>query len=242
MKHLIFLFIVFSITFNLHAQNSFCDQIVVEGKSSVKVEPGQYIFQVRLSASDSNYSRCADLALEKAEQMRQAFVKNGIDDQVIKTQNYSIREKRERNFQSNQLEFAGYEATIPLQVKTLFNYKKNDAIFEIIKNNFNSDFNLSFALTPEQTDEVKAKLIALAVEDAKRKAEIVAQSAGIKLGKISKIEYGEPRLIRNFNATSYNLQEEAIMLRGTSAAGTSVLNPSEIEMTTNILISWTIGD
>ncbi len=220
-----------------------CDQVVIEGKSSVKMAPEQYIFNVRISVSDSNYTTCANLALKEAEKIASEFKRNGIDKDLVKTQNYSIREIREHDYVTKKLEFKGYQAEIPIIIKTVADYEKNDIIFEIIKNNFEANFNLSFALTPAQTDEVKAKLISLAVEDAHQKAKIIAESSEIKLGNISKIQYGEPQLIRGFSNTSYELQTEQIMIRGSGKiGGTNALNPSEIEMSTSIIIAWQIEE
>jgi uncharacterized protein YggE len=239
-KILVFIVIAF-ISFSSFAQ--MCDQIVIEGKSSVKMAPEQYIFNVRISVSDSNYTACANLALEEAEKITKEFTKNGIDKDLIKTLNYSIREVREHDYKTNKSVFKGYQAEIPLRIKTHINYDKNDVIFEIIKNNFEANFNLNFELTPEQTEAIKEKLIALAVEDAKQKAKVVAESAGIRLGKISKIQYGEPKSIAQFSNSNYELQKETIMIRGAaSIGGTSILNPSEIEMSTSILVSWRIED
>jgi len=241
MKKILFLITLATLAIPGFAQ--MCDQIVIEGKSSVKMAPEQYIFNVRISVTDSNYTKCGDLALKEADKIAKEFTKNGIDKDLIKTQNYSIREIRERDYTTNKQVFKGYRAEIPVIIKTHIDYDKNDLIFEIIKNNFGSNFNLNFALTPKQTDKVKEELIALAVEDAKQKAKVVAESADLKLGSISKIQYGEPRLIRSFSNTSYDLQKESVMIRGASAmGGTSVLNPSEIEMRTQIVISWRINE
>lgn len=241
MKQLLILFFLATVSVGSFAQDSFCDQIVVEGKSSVRLVPEQWIFNVRISVQDSNYTKCANLALEKADKITHDFTKNGIDKDFIKTLTYSITEIRKHNYKTNTSVFEGYKAEIPIRIKTRSDYAKNDKIFEIIKNNFEADFSLNFALTPEQTEEVKEKLIALAVDDAKQKAEIIAQSAHINLGKISKIQYGEPRIIGSF-ANTNDLQKTSFMIRGTASAGASSLNPADIEMRTEIIIAWQIKE
>jgi uncharacterized protein YggE len=217
------------------------NEVVVEGKSSVKIAPEQYLFGVHISVKDSNYTTCGNKALEEADKIAKQFEAQGIDKDLIKTQRYSIQEIRERDYTTNKMVFKGYRAEIPLTITTHADYKKNDLIFEIIKNNFGANFNLNFGLTPEQTNKVKERLIALAVKDANEKAGVIANSANITLGGINKIQYGEPRLIRGFSSTSYDLQQNEIMLRGSSSlkAG-SVLNPSEVEMRTSIIIAWQI--
>lgn len=240
MKKILIVMVLAALVGSSYAQ--MCDQIVVEGKSSVKMAPEQYNFNVRISVNDSNYTTCGNLALEAADKIAEEFEDKGIDKDLIKTQRYSIQEIRERDYKTNKMIFKGYRAEIPLTITTHTDYKKNDLIFEIIKNNFGANFSLNFALTPEQTDLVKERLISLAVKDAKEKSKVIAESADIELGEISKIQYGEPRLLRSFSNTSYDLQQNEVMIRGASSLkGTSVLNPSEIEMRTSIIISWRIN-
>jgi uncharacterized protein YggE len=223
------------------AQKQYPDELVIEGKSSIKLTPEQFIFNVRISATNENYTECANEVLRKAQEITDQFTKNGIDKDLIKTRNYSIREIREHDYKTNKSVFKGYRAEIPVIIKTVSGNPKNDVIFEIIKNNFNADFNLSFALTPEQKDEVKEKLIALAIEDAKQKAEIITENAGVKKYGIRHIQYGEPRLVGSYSHPNYDLQKESVMIRGASSTGgTSALNPTEIEMTTKVVIAWRI--
>lgn len=241
MKHIILLFIVLGFAAQSMAQNQYPDELVVEGKSSVKLVPEQFMFNVRISVDDSSYSVCAEKALKEAEMLTNEFTKNGIDKDLIKTHNYSIREVREYENISRKSVFKGYQADIPVLIETVADYPKNDLIFEIIKNNFNADFSLSFALTPDQKENVKEKLIQLAVEDAQQKAEIIAKSAGIKIFGIRHIQYGEPQLIGTYSHPNFEMRKESIMIRGTaSAGGTSALNPSEIEMSTSVVIAWRI--
>lgn len=170
---------------------------------------------------------------------------NNIDKELIKTLNYSIREIREHDYKTRKQVFKGYRAEIPVVIKTPTDYDKNDKIFEIIINNFNADFNLNFALTPEQIETAKQELISLAVEDAKEKATAIVQSAGVELGEISKIQYGEPRTIRNFTHANYDLLNsgQLVGISAESSRGiTKTLKPAEIEMRTNIMIAWEIED
>jgi hypothetical protein len=240
MKQLITLFILATVAISSFAQNQYPDDLVVEGKSSVKLIPEQLIFNVRISVSDSVYSACTEKVLKKAEMLTNQFTKNGIDKDLIKTLNYSIREVREYDNITRQQVFKGYQAEIPVMIKTVADYPKNDLIFEIIKTNFNADFTLLFALTPKQKESVKEKLIELAVEDAKQKAKIIAKSAEIKIYGIRHIQYGEPQLIGAYSRANYELQKETIMIRGAASSVSDTLNPSEIEMSTSVIIAWRI--
>lgn len=223
------------------AQNQNPSELIIEGKSSLKIVPEQFLFNVYIKAENMNYTECTNDALKKADKIIAEFTKAGVDKDLIKTLNYSIRERNERNFQTNETVFKGYRAEIPVVIKTRADNPKNDKIFEIIKNNFNADFTLNFALTSEQKEKAKAKLIAMAIEDAKQKAEIIKESSGVKTFGIRQIQYGEPKLLGAYARPSFDIQNEKVMIRGASSvSSTSVLNPFEVEMRTSIIVSWKI--
>ena len=225
------------------AQSAQVSLLTVEGKSSVKLVPEELFFTVNLSVTDSNYNQCADLAVEKLSHIKQLFIDNGIDEDLLKSNSYSIRELSKYDPQTRKQVFEGYEASIPLTIRTKRDFKKNDLIFSLIKNNLESNFNLNFSLSDEQMEEVKEKLIALAVQDAKEKAQWIAKAAETKLGVIKNIQYGEPRMIRGYNSNMELMTADIMPItREASAKITEVLSPNEVEMRTDIVISWQISE
>lgn len=241
MKKVVLLLALFAFTTSIFAQQQNNAQILVEGKSSVKLMPEEISFTVNLSLKDSIYERCADLAVEKLENIKALFLENGIDEELIKTNRYSIREIQRHDPQLRQMVSDGYEASIPLTIQTKRDYSKNDLIFTIIKENIESSFSLNFSLSDEQRDSVKEKLIDLAVQDARQKATIIAKSAEIKLGKVASIQYGEPRMMHGFNANNELMMARALPAMAADSKITDLLSPDEIEMRTEIIISWQIS-
>lgn len=232
---------IIALSFGVLAQSNQSGVITVEGKSSVKLIPEEISFTVNFNIKDENYQKCADLSVEKIDEIKSLFIKNGIDEELIKTNSFSIREVQKYDQELRKTVFDGYEANIPITIKTKKDNKKNDKIFELIKDNLKSNFNMNFTLSKEQMEAVKEKLIRLAVDDAKQKATIIAESASIKLSGIKAIQYGEPRTVNTYNAKMELMQfDEMPMLARSSANITSVLSPDEVEMRTDIVISWQI--
>jgi uncharacterized protein YggE len=240
MKNLVLLFVFTLVTSFAFSQDPYGATIIVEGKSSVKMAPELITFNINFSVSDTNYTHCANLALEKIEKIKAQFTTNGIDKELIKTVNYSIREEREHDRNLGRQVFKGYRADIPILLKTKVNNPQNDQIFEIIKNNFQADFRLNFVLSPDQIVTIKEELITLAVEDAKSKAQLLAKSAGVKLGKITKIQYGEPQTIRNMTNARYDLLHPSQLESGLSKSLSNSFTPIDIEMRTSVMLAWEI--
>lgn len=240
MKKIVLFFVFVLFGFLSFSQDPFCESMVVEGKSSVKMTPEVITFTVNFYVRDTIYARCASSALQKIDAIKSQFSEQGIETELIKTGNYSIREERERDRNTGEQIFKGYRADIPVFIKTKANDPKNDKIFEIIKDNFKADFRINFSLSPEQIEEMKEELIALAVKDAKSKAQLLAKNTGVKLNDITKVQYGEPRTIRNFTRSNYDLLESGqLMMASASARGNlTSLTPNEVEMRTNVMVAW----
>ncbi|WP_319267827.1 SIMPL domain-containing protein [uncultured Draconibacterium sp.] len=241
MKKTILSLAIMLFAFGSFAQNNQNGILTVEGKSSVKLAPEEISFTVNFSVKNDDYKQCAEMSVEKMDEIKKLFIKNGIDEDLIKTNSFSIREVQKYDPQTRKSVFDGYEANIPVTIRTKKDYEKNDKIFELIKDNLQSNFNLNFALSEEQMEAVKEKLIKLAVEDAKQKAAVIAQSAELEIGKIKSVQYGEPRMIGTYNTNMELMRAESLPLLSASKADiTSVLSPDEIEMRTNIVIAWEI--
>ena len=221
------------------AQSAEKSLLTVEGKSEVKLLPEEIWFNVMMSVKDTDYKTCSDLAVQKLAEIKMLFTKNGIDKNLIKTNNYSIREIQRHDPELRKMVFDGYQATVPLTVRTKRDYDKNDLIFALIKDNLESNFNLNFQLSEKQITEVKAKLIKLAVDDAKEKAGIIATASGVELSKISAIQYGEPNIIGINNPPA--LRKSGLMMQAESYSEIiDLMEPDEVKMGTNIVISWEI--
>lgn len=243
MKQLIIsvLFIVTNVAV-LFAQDPFCETIVVEGKSSVKMVPEIISFHINFTLKNQDYSECQELALEKIEKIKSDFRKNDIDQDLVKTLNYSVRELTRRIPETGKQVFVSYKAHIPMLIKTEYSNAEVPKIFELIKDNFKSDVRINFDLSETQIEAMKEKLIELAIEDAISKANLLVENLNYKLGDVTKIQYGEPRKIRNFTRTNYDLitSQQLEAMSSTSRISPDVLTPAKIEMRTNVMLAWKI--
>jgi len=115
-------------------------------------------------------------------------------------------------------------------------------IFELIQSSFKSNVRINFQLSQNQIEEVIETLLELAVEDATSKAKILADNLNVDLGKVTKVQYRDPREVRNFTRSNYDLIEgRAVSLSSAvSRASITTLKPDEITMTTSVMLAWNI--
>jgi uncharacterized protein YggE len=243
MKRLFISFLMVAATATtLFSQDSFCETIVVEGKSSVKMVPEIISFHINFTLKNQDYSECQELALGKIEKIKSDFRKNDIDQDLVKTLNYSVRELTRRIPETGEQVFVSYQAHIPMLIKTEYSNAEVPKIFELIKDNFKSDVRINFDLSETQIEAMKEKLIELAIEDAISKANLLVENLDYKVGDVTKIQYGEPRKIRNFTRTNYDLitSQQLEAMSSDVRVSPDVLTPAKTEMRTNVMLAWEI--
>lgn len=120
---------------------------------------------------------------------------NGIDDQDIKTQNYNLYPRYERdqcvygmpcNFSDPKI--IGYTINQTIDVKIRDFSKIGDVLAGVVKNGANSVSNISFDI--DDQDALQNEARDKAIVKAQAKAKEIAKSAGFKVGKLISINEG----------------------------------------------------
>ena len=241
MRQFLTLLLTVTLALPTFSQDPFCETIVTEGKSSIKQTPEIISFFIEFRIEHQDYEMCSDLALETIDSVKIKFRLNGIDEDLIKTTNFSINEITERDNRTNRSIHKGYLARVPISIKTKVSDPLASKIFELIRSSLKSDIRINFELSDSQIEEAKEALLTLAVDDATSKAKILAKNLKIDLGKVTKIQYGDPQTVRNFTRSNYSLQTGRAMTVGSvSKASITTLKPDEITMTTSVMLAWDI--
>lgn len=241
MRHFVILFLCIVISNTAFSQDPFCEAIVTQGKASYKQNPETISFHIDFRVMDKDYDKCTNTALKKIDSLKIKFRENKIDENLILTSSYSISETSARDNRTNKQVHTGYQARIPIYIRTQVDDPSADKIFELVKSTLKTDVKINFELSPSQIDEVKETLISMAVEDATSKAKILTKNLEVQLGKILKVQYGDILAIRNFTNTNYELR--SIRQRNVSAVSRvsiTTLKPHPIEMTTEVMLAWEI--
>jgi len=238
MKHLVFVIFFTSHLVSALAQDPFCETIISQGKSSVIQVPEIISFYVEFELNDQDYDRCTNLALGKIDTFKMKLKEIGIDEDLVKTASYSIQEITDRDMRTRELIHLGYKARIPIVIKMEVVDPYADDIFELLKSTFKSEIRINFELSPEQKEKAKESLLTLAVNDAKSKAEILASSLNIELGKVIKVQYGDPEVIRNFTRSYNDLRSTERMIAASSVrSNITTLTPPEIGMVASVVLA-----
>lgn len=153
--------------------------------------------------------------------------KSGVKTKNITSSEVSIRP--EYNYQTKS--FIGYNVSRNVKVilKNLDNY--TDLVNGAIKSGITTIS--SIALDTKDREELEQKALGLAIEAARKKAEIMAKSSGVTLGKVIYVkEGGSP--IRN---EGFAFREKV----SSASAPQGVFEPGEISVTATVVVKYSIN-
>jgi len=165
-------------------------EIIVKGIGKSSIAPDLIIIEMRLETIDIEYENTMNNASELIEMLRGAIISVGFDRNELKTTQFNVDTKYERYKIKDEWKekFIGYSCLHNLKLELDFDMLKLGATINAIsKCNVKPRFNIKFSI--KDPTKVSEKLLYDAIENARFKANILSEAAGVKLGKIIRIDY-----------------------------------------------------
>jgi len=210
--------------------------ITVRGSGKVSVPPDWIVIDLDLVASKMEYSDTLTYAAKQLDQLRQSLYSVDFDKEDIKTKRFYVdtvySSYKDKNDNYHRV-FEGYKALHNLYIAFDLD---NDRLEKIIKALANSAANPEFSLDYTIKDQVAVKnqLLKNAVADARHKAEILALTAGVKLGEVLRVDYNwtEVRFSHDYSV----VREDCMML-----SESLDFVPEEVKASDNVSVVWAIA-
>ena len=159
------------------------NRIYVTGTATMITTPDIAITQIGVQTFDKEVEPAVDENNRRAEAIIAALRAQGVEERDMKTSYFNIYPQRDYN--ENTYEIIGYQVnnTISVTLRDLDAVGKTLQV--AITAGANTISGLSFTLDDPEPfrDEARTK----AIEDARRRAESMAEAAGIELGKVISI-------------------------------------------------------
>ena len=162
--------------------------IQVTGNSAAKELPEELAINIPLVVIDSSYLSCSNRLNALLADLKKDLDRKGIERDDLSTGNYTISENFE--YRQGERRRAGFRGQVTLTISKDY---KPDLVEDFLQTaeKFSLQYTVHFLLSEEQKEKLSKAAMVQAVEDAKRKAQILAEASGVQLGSISKISYGE---------------------------------------------------
>lgn len=205
--------------------------ITVSGGGQVNLAADMAYVTLGISISDSDVSTVMQQANTSIDSICAALVESGLPKDCISTDYLYISPQYDYSG-DNSNEIIGYNVNSGLKltiddVDAVGSYI--DVAFAAGANSFDS---ITFAV--KDNSEARDEALRLAVADAEKKANVLAEAAGMKLGDIVSIE-------ENNSDSYYNTEGFAAKDIADAGAGTSVY-PSKVNVAVQVQVCYALED
>ena len=171
--------------------------IRVTGKGQLKAHPDMTRITMTIEGVKRDYDKALKSSAEDTDSLKHILEMEGFQREEVKTLSFSVDIENESYKDKNgnwKSHFAGYRYRHIVKVEFPSDNKRLGDILNVIAGNalVRPEFRFSFFV--KDTEAVKNELLGKAVKDAKSKAEILAQAAGVTLKDIVQIDIHGERL------------------------------------------------
>lgn len=210
--------------------------ITVTGNGKVSARPDYVRLTMSLEAKDSQYDKAMEMAANKIEQLDACLVAVGFEKSAIKTTSFQVRTEYDNvrdKYGGYKQVFKGYAVGHNLQLEFDLDTKRLARALTAIAQCV-AEPHISIDFTLKDPTEVRDEVLKAAAENARRKALVLCEAAGVTLGDLLSINYswGE---IKVSSRTDFVLSEAAPVM-----AKAFDFEPEDIDLTDTATFVWEI--
>lgn len=209
--------------------------ITVNGVGTASVKPDLIILNMSVDTLEYDYSTAINQATEDINTLKQALIAVGYKADDLKTTDFSVNTSYEGYKDESdvwQQRFNGYKCTHRLKLEFDLNMTElNKVLNAILSSSVTPVFSISFSV--KDTASVAEQLLVNAVDNATRKADILAKASKVKLGAIINIDYSWKEL---------HLYSDMRIAEPMCYASDAVIDvtPEDIKASDTVTIIWEI--
>ena len=210
--------------------------IRVTGKGNLKVKPDTTRLMITLNGVYPEYAETINRSTAETEALRELLVEVGFKSSAMKTLSFDVDTEFENYRDENndyKRRFIGYKFTHTLKVDfPSDNELLGKTLFTLSRSNLAPEFRISYTIADPEA--VKNELIGKAVEDAMKKAEVLAKAARLTLGSIQTVDY-------SWGEINTEVRPMDDMLMSPCAGPCEMdIEPDDIDMSDTVTVVWEI--
>jgi len=213
--------------------------ITVKGVGKASARPDHVILSMNLESKSVRYEKAMEIAADSIGMLTETLQAVGFSKDAVKTTNFNVRttydsiRKKDGNYERV---FDGYAVTHDLKVEFDFDSEKLSKAISAVGGCM-AHPELSIAFTVKDPSGINEEMLRSATINARRKAEILCEASGKKLGELLTIDYnwGELNIYSN---TRYEVADECMMA---PSCGRSIdFEPDDIRTSDSATFVWEI--
>lgn len=215
--------------------------LTVTGLAKISVAPDTVELWMTAQSKNKDYDEAMRLSAEGTKALRAAFEAADFDGAELKTADFNVNPEYE-SYQDKKTgaykrRFTGY--CVSHRMKIAFpadNALLGKALAAVMSSGAAPEVGISYIV--KDTESVKNELIKKAAADSRKKAEILAETAGVRLGPIAAINYSW----NSVELVSNRMNMDAVPLMAAKVAAPEMsIEPDDIDVTDTVTVVWSIG-
>jgi len=216
--------------------------IRVTGKGQIKVRPDMTRITMSLEGLYEDYSETLRLSSQDTETLKDILSGFGFERSDLKTLNFSVDTEYESYKDrdgSYKQRFTGYRYRHMLKVEfDSDNERLGKILYALANGKVRPEFRISY--TVKDPEATKNTLLGKAVKDAREKASVLTEAAGIGLKDIQSIDYSWGEIDFEYRPMDGGILAERCMAEPTAAYSLNI-EPDDIEVSDTVTVVWEIG-
>jgi uncharacterized protein YggE len=166
--------------------------ITVVGSGEVSAKPDMAQIQVGVTTESPTAAKALKANNEAMERLLKTLTEKGIADKDMQTSNLSVSPRYENPQPGKRAELVGYEVTNQVLIRVRKLAGLGEILDELVSKGANQVHGISFSVAEQDPllDQARVK----AMQEAQRKATLYAAVAGVKAGRVLRIEEATPHV------------------------------------------------
>lgn len=205
--------------------------IRVQGNGSVSQVPDRIRLVFSITRNDKDFARSVENCNAAIEEIRSAARGCGIDPDGLKSVHFNVSETTESSFglRQHRLFHARHQVAIDLPIDQTL---AGRFLAAVLRGGALPEVDVEFRVS--DPEDLKQRVLADAVGNARRRAETIAGASGVALGRIESIEYG-------YGEVKISSRRGHMVVEGPVASGPALeFVPEEIRAEDTVTITWEI--
>lgn len=212
--------------------------ITVKGTGSVSIKPDLIVITMEIESRHKEYEKTMQLASQSIASLQEAVQAVGFKQSDLKTTSFNVGTHYENYTDENnnyKSKFVGYLCEQALKLEFDFDTAVLEKILlAIVKTSVNPKLDIQFSIKDQAA--VNEQLLINATENARTKAEILANASKVELGDLVTIDYNWSDL-HLYSPTRYDMENKLMSM---SIMQTPDIQPDDINVSDSVTFVWEI--
>lgn len=219
-------------------------KITVKGIGHISAKPDCVVISMTIDATNKKYEKAVEDTAERINKLSNALVNAGFESDALKTVDFkvNIATGYKKNLKGvSEVVKTGFTCTYRMKLAFDFESEKLSKAIDAITKCV-SDPRLNITFTVKDEEAVKDELLKSAGANARRRAEILCEAAGGKLGNLITVNYNWNEIsILSPTRFDYDyLSDTAELCDDVLMTAPHPIQPDDIDLSDNAVFVWEI--